>query len=298
MQIFDTILRNHDTDIRTDFSMELEQRVSDILEPYFEKRGRQVRQPIEDFLFEYYSFGPTKLLTWNPGFSVHPPSNWIPSDSKYRLETHKQRWVLDSIDFPEKRLKMLRWVIELQQAILNRPPAFGCHGLHEWAMVYKIEEVRHQQLPLRLSPDDIATTVDSLPIRCSHYDAFRFFTPEAEPLNSLNPTYEQRLRFEQGGCIHANMDLYKWAYKFHPWLGSELIWETFLLAREIRYFDMQASPYDLSSYGLEPICVETTDGRREYTLKQQDFADKARIVRGKLTVELKKMESWVTQDSI
>lgn len=285
-------------EIRSDFSMELEHKVNEILEPYFDKRARQFRQPIEDFLFEYYTFGPNKLKTWNPGFGVHPPSDWSPSDSKYLLDTTNQKWKLDRSDFPEKRLRMLRWVIQLQDEMLIRPPAFGCHGLHEWAMVYKIEVVRHQQLPLRLSPNEIEATVDSLPIRCSHYDAYRFFTPDAEPLNGLHPTYESRLQFEQGGCIHANMDLYKWAYKIHPWLGSEMIWEAFLLAREIRYFDMQASPYDLSDYGLDPICIETTDGRREYTQKQQHFAEKARKVRLKLVDELKKMESWVTQDSM
>lgn len=283
---------------RSDFSLNLEHRIKKILEPYFERRGRQVRQPIEDFLFEYYSFGPNKLRKWNPGYNVHPPSAWDPSDSKYQLNSDDLKWYLNPPDFPEKRLRMLRWVIELQEAMLKRAPAFGCHGLHEWAMVYRVDEVRHEQLSLRLSPDEIARTVDSLPIRCSHYDAFRFFTPDAEPLNNLNPTYETRLQFEQGGCIHANMDLYKWAYKFHPWLGSDLIWESFLLARDIRYFDMQASPYDMSDYGLEPICIETPEGRREYTQKQQHFAEKARDVRIKLVLELKKMESWATQDSI
>lgn len=293
-------LTNYDIFIetRSDFSLNLERQVNEVLDPYFERRGRQFRQPIEDFLFEYYSFGPNKLRTWNPGYNVHPPSSWAPSDSRYQLNSDDLKWYLNPLDFPEKRLRMLRWVIELQEAMLNRPPAFGCHGLHEWAMVYRVDEVRHEQLPLRLSPDEIARTVDSLPIRCSHYDAFRFFTPDAEPLNNLNPTYETRLQFEQGGCIHANMDLYKWAYKFHPWLGSDLIWESFLLAREIRYFDMQASPYDLSYYGLEPICIETPEGRREYTQKQQHFAEKARDVRIKLVSELKKMESWATQDSI
>lgn len=286
------------TESRSDFSLSLENRINEILDPYFEKRGRQIRQPIEDFLFEYYSFGPNKLRTWNPGFNVNPSSDWTSTDSRYHLDPNELKWYLNPSEFPEKRLRMLRWVIQLQEAMITRAPAFGCHGLHEWAMVYKIDEVRHEQLPLRLSPDEIARTVDSLPIRCSHYDAFRFFTPDAVPLNNLNPTYDSRLEFEQGGCIHANMDLYKWAYKFHPWLGSEFIWESFLLAREIRYFDMQASPYDLSAYGLEPICIETPEGRREYTQRQQYFAQKARDVRIKLVEELKKMESWATQDSI
>jgi hypothetical protein len=283
---------------RTNKSIELELQVEEILEPFLEKRGRHVRQPIEDFLFEYYSFSPNKLRTWNPGFNLQPAVSWSPSDLKYIFDRDTDTWKLTPSDFPEKRLKMLRWVIQLQEAMMSRPPAFGCHGLHEWAMVYKIDEVRHQQLPLRLSPEEIARTVDSLPIRCSHYDAFRFFTPAAEPKNNLNPTYESRIQLEQGGCIHANMDLYKWAYKFHPWLGSELIWEAFLLAREIRYFDMQASPYDLSAFGLNPICIELPEGRQEYTQKQQFFANKARIVREKLIFELKKMESWATQDSI
>jgi len=286
------------TESRSDFSKDLERQINEILDPYFKKRCRQVRQPIEDFLFEYYSFGPNKLRNWNPGFYVKPSSDWAPSDSRYQLDSKFQTWYLRRSEFPEKRLRMLRWVVQLQEAMLNRPPAFGCHGLHEWAMVYRIDEVRHEQLPLRLSPDEIARTVDSLPIRCSHYDAYRFFTPDAEHLNNLSPTYESRQEFEQGGCIHANMDLYKWAYKFHPWLGSELIWESFILAREIRYFDMQASPYDLSDYGLQPICIETPDGRREYSQKQQFFANKARNLREKLVVELKKMESWVTQNSI
>lgn len=298
MHKLDSTAKDFQTETRSDFSIELERRVEDVLVPFFEKRGRQVRQPIEDFLFEYYSFGPNKLRTWNPGFGVNPSSDWEPSDQRYQLDPVNSLWSLNPKDFPQKRLKMLRWVIQLQEAMLERHPAFGCHGLHEWAMVYKINEVRHQQLPLRLSPDEIASTVDSLPIRCSHYDAYRFFTPSAEPLNNLNPTYETRLDFEQGGCIHANMDLYKWSYKFHPWIGSELIWEAFLLAREIRYFDMQASPYDLSSYGLDPIRIELPDGRREYTQKQQLFAEKARILRNKLVIELKKMESWVTRNSI
>lgn len=162
------------TESRSDFSKNLQLQINEILDPYFEKRGRQVRQPIEDFLFEYYSFGPNKLRTWNPGFNEHPSIDWTPSDSRYQFDTNDQKWHLNHSEFPEKRLRMLRWVIQLQEAMLDRPPAFGCHGLHEWAMVYKIEAVRHEQLPLRLSLDDIARTVDSLPIRCSHYDAFRF----------------------------------------------------------------------------------------------------------------------------
>jgi hypothetical protein len=271
--------------------------INGMLDPFLDARSRHLKQPIEDFLFSYYSFAPTKLKQWNPGFGKTMPITWKPTDHRYKLRNQGNSWSLNASDFPEKRLRMLRWTINLQESILNRPPAFGCHGLHEWAMVYGIEEVRHNQLGLRLPPKEISAIVESLPIRCSHYDAFRFFTPTAVPLNKLHPSLDERVNNEQSGCIHVNMDLYKWSYKFHPWLGSEIIWESFMLAREIRYFDMQASPYDLSIYGLEPVRIETQEGRTQYSEKQQSFAHRANQLRKKLISELKRLEEWATSNS-
>ena len=53
------------------------------------------------------------------------------------------------------------------------------------------------------------------PIKCTHFDAFRHFTDAAKPLNSASPPLapERRLDNEQGGCLHANCDLFKWALK-------------------------------------------------------------------------------------
>lgn len=274
---------------------ELRSELHRIMHPYLERRSRQVRQPVEDFLFEYYSFSANKLMTFNPGYGISMSAEWAPSDKLYRFDKENSHWYLDAADFPEKRLRMLRWTLTLLESIENRPQALGCFGLHEWAMVYRTDEVRHEQLPLRLSPDDIARTVDSQTIRCSHFDAFRFFTPDAMPLNTLQPTYDQRMDLEQGGCIHANMDLYKWVYKFHPWLPSELLWKTFLLARDIRYFDMQASPYDLSEYGLEPIRIESPEGRKQYTALQKAFAEKSSVLRREVIAQMRSLLDFVTR---
>lgn len=288
-------MKSLESDILLDRELEeLQQEVLEILHPFLDRRSHQIKQPVEDFLFEYYSFSANKLMTYNPGFRRHMPVGWEPSDKLYRFHESNNHWYLDAADFPEKRIRMLRWTITLFESIENRPQALGCFGLHEWAMVYRSDQVRHEQLPLRLSPDEIARTVDSQTIRCSHFDAFRFFTPMAVPLNTIQPTYDQRMQLEQGGCIHANMDIYKWVYKLHPWLSSELLWKSFLLAREIRYFDMQASPYDLSSYGLEPVCIETPEGRKEYTTRQKMFAEKASKLRKESIHEMHSLLDFVT----
>ena len=57
---------------------------------------------------------------------------------------------------------------------------------------------------------------------------------------------------EQPGCLHAGMDVYKWAFKLTPLVPSDLVADAFDLAREIRVLDMEASPYDLRELGYDP----------------------------------------------
>ena len=120
-------------------------------------------------------------------------------------------------------------------------------------MVYRSRRRPAQPLPLRLSPAETAEVVEERGVRCTHFDAFRFFTPAARPLNLLQPTRERSRDLEQPGCLHANMDLYKWAYKLSPLVRSELVADCFALAREIRELDMRASPYDLADLGYPPV---------------------------------------------
>ena len=124
---------------------------------------------------------------------------------------------------------------------------------------------------MRLSTEEINSIVESRPVTCTHYDAFRFFSKPARPLNIHQPAKSKRIEFEQPGCLHTNMDLYKWAYKFYPWTSSKLIADAFELAVKTRKLDMQASPYDLRPYGFEPVKIETSEGRNEYKKQQQQL---------------------------
>ena len=113
----------------------------------------------------------------------------------------------------DKRAHLVRDTLTLLQATAARRPVFGCHGMHEWAMVYRSSpsDVRHSSWQLRLAPAELDAVVESAPLRCTHFDAFRFFTEPARPLNVLTPSRAAMPDLEQGGCLHTNMDLYRYA---------------------------------------------------------------------------------------
>jgi hypothetical protein len=182
------------------------------------------------------------------------------------------------------RLRSIRWTRELLAGVASRPPMLGCFGLHEWAMVYGQEpgSVRHPAYPLRLGARQADAVVDSHRIACTHFDAYRFFSDPARPLNTVRPTRETQAAYDQPGCLHATMDLYKWAYKLTPLVASELIADCFELARDVRQVDMQASPYDLRALGVAPIAIETAAGKAEYMQRQRDFAERAAPLRARL----------------
>jgi hypothetical protein len=258
-----------------------EARVKPWILPRLERISRGLRHPVEDFLFEYYQYRPAQLKRWHPGLGIAlegPEAREYLAIPGY-VETSAG---ITLGPLPEKRRVFVKWLGELLGGIQDRAPFFGCHGLHEWAMVYRTTEIRHEKLPLRLTTEEIAGVVESLPVRCSHYDAFRFFTEPARPLNRLQPTREKSPQLEQASCLHANMDLYKWSFKLAPWTPSDLVADAFELARDIRELDMRASPYDLADFGCTAVPIETPEGRSEYEKSQREFADRARPIRQRL----------------
>lgn len=267
------------------------QRLEALLGDYLAARRRGARHPVIDFLFEYYAFRPGRLMRWSPGFGVVLAGEAARSLLEVRgfVEDARGGVRLEASLFPEARRAATRWVAELLRRTRDRAPFFGCCGMHEWAMVYRTSEVRHGQLPLRLAPDALAAFVESQPIVCSHYDAFRFFTEPARPLNRLQPAADAMLDNEQPGCLHANMDVYRWASKLYPWVDSDLIADAFMLALRIRVLDMRASPYDLSALGFAPVRVETAEGRREYAAQQRAFAAEAAPLRARLIVAVERL---------
>ncbi|MCW2844665.1 MAG: hypothetical protein JWN22_2581, partial [Nocardioides sp.] len=158
-------------------------------------------------------------------------------------------------------------------------------------MVYRMseEQTRHADWPLRLGAAGTDEVVESHRIGCSHFDAFRFFTEPARPLNVLAPTSADRPDFEQPACLHAGMDLYKHAFRLTPMVGSDLVADCFELARDIRELDMRAAPYDLRDLGYEPITVETAAGKQEYADAQRDFMERGQPLRRRLIAECQRL---------
>ena len=253
--------------------------------PHRERRSRRERHPVYDFLFQYYSYSPGKLEAWHPGVRevVTDSSEAREHFGPPLYQAHDGLIRRDLSVLRAKDLEQQRSSVRLLVATQSRPPNFGCYGVHEWAMVYGGHDVRHDEVaPFRLPQKEVDAFVESRPVACSHFDAFRFFAPAAKPMNRMELEWSTRHEVEQPGCIHANMDLYRWAYGAMPWIGSDLLWQTFELATELRVLDMQASPYDLGDFGLEPVRVETDEGRAEYRMRQQELSGRAGSLRVKL----------------
>jgi hypothetical protein len=250
------------------------------------RKARGERHAVEDFLFEYYSTRPSLLRRWHPGADVvlgpgddgpapHARWRWYVTDADGGAR-------LDADAFLAERGDTVAFVHRLLSATASRPAFTGCFGLHEWAMVYRDDDARRHPLPLRLGQAGTDAVVESHPVRCTHFDAFRFFTPDAAPLNRLQPTRATQVQLEQPGCLHAAMDCHKWAGKLGPAVPGELALDCFTLAADVRLLDMQASPYDLSSYGHPPVTIETPEGRAEYVHRQRELAVRAAALRDRL----------------
>ena len=262
-----------------------ERRVDGWTAGHLERARRGERHPVEDFLFIYYSFRPAQLRRWHPGPGVVLAGDAAKGHLRWDGYVQTDEGVtLDTATVAARRALVLRQVHELAQRTASRPAQFSCFGLHEWAMVYRQapDQVRHSAWPLRLDPAGVADVVEAQPLRCTHFDAFRFFTAPARPRNTVTPTRESVLELEQSGCLHATMDLYKWSYKLAPLTPSTLVADAFSLAREVRELDMRASPYDLSTLGYLPVRIEEPAGRAQYAAAQRRFAARGAEIRARL----------------
>jgi hypothetical protein len=268
------------------------------VQPHLERAARGERHPVADFLFTYYRFRPARLREWHPGPGV------VLAGTEARRFLGQPAYVetaagvaLDATRWPAGRRPFLDWLEGLLRATAARPPHFGCHGLHEWAMVYRAaQERRHLAWPLRLGATATDQVVESLPCTCTHFDAYRFFTAAARPRNRWPLERAATLQHEQRGCLHTNMDLYKWAFKLAPFVPAELIGDTFALAWDIRQVDMAASPYDLQSLGCPPIPIETAQGREIYAARQRDFAARSQPLRARLLAVVQWLRAAATGD--
>jgi hypothetical protein len=256
-------------------------RVEEFLAPHMKRAQAGEPHPVWDFLFRYYSLRPRQLRVWHPGFGVVLGGPDSTAAQAYLDRTGygaHPAGVTVTFEHLRSRVETVTFIANLLRATASRSPRMNCFGMHEWAMVYRAPTVRHERVPLRLGPDTDAV-VESIPLRCTHFDAFRFFTEPAAARNEGTPSRREQSGWEQPGCVHANMDLYKWCYKLGPLVESELLIGCLELAADARALDMRASPYDLAGYGFEPIAVETPAGRAAYVREQQDVAERAAPLR-------------------
>lgn len=271
------------------------QRADSLTAEHRARRAVGERHAIDDFLYDYYGTRPSLLRRWHPGVGVglepgpdgpahHVRWRWYAADADGVVRLDVGAYLADRRD-------SVAYIHRLLTAIASRPAHLGCFALHEWAMVYRARERRHP-LPLRLGQEGTNAVIESHTLRCTHFDAFRFFTPDAVPRNRVRPTRATQVDLDQPGCLHASMDCHKWATKLGPAVPGDLALDCFELARDIRLLDMQASPYDLSSYGVPPVPIETPEGKAEFIARQREFAQRAARLRARLIEVCETLLSW------
>ena len=260
------------------------------IDPHLRRRSAGETHPMWDFLFDYYRLRPSHLARWHPGLgtelldAARTPASPVTGMRHYTVDSRGTAR-LDVESFLARRGAAMDEVRVLLTSISGARPHFGCFGLHEWAMVYRTEEPRHG-LPLRLGVDGTNEVVDGHPIRCSHFDAYRFFTPAARPLNARVLSRATQAGNDQPGCVHVSMDLYKWAAKMGPVVPGDLLLDCFELATRARRLDMEASPYDCTALGFGVVAVETPEGKAEYVRRQRELERDAAPLRARLVALL------------
>ncbi len=186
------------------------------------------------------------------------------------------------------------WYRTLLKRTLDATPILHCYGLHEWAMQYHPKTSQlpppsskyQSHLKLRIDQETLNETVEQNTLFCSHVDAYKFFK-EALPNNQFGkrrlPSEDERpewlLQSEQPACVHTTMDLLKIAMKLGPFCDSNLFCRVLEVVVDARSLDVAASPYNVMDYGVDPIPIETPQGRNEYKQNQLELMKKAHPIR-------------------
>lgn len=275
-------------------------RVDLLTTDHLERRRRGEPHPVVDFLFTYYRTSVASLRRWHPGTGVLL-ENAHQGDRRgwrhYSRATVAGRdgLVVDAHSVWRRcgaRVARARGVVA---ATASRRGATGCFGLHEWAMLYRSgpEGLRHGYVPLRLSHERIDEVVRESRLQCTHFDAFRFFTDAAVPRNREQLTRDDQFRLEQPACLHSGMDIYAHVAALEAGAPGELLLDALDAAFEAREVDMRSSPYDLSDWGLQPIPVETNEGRSEFVAFQKQWAERTQALRSRFLAAVEQVEDVV-----
>lgn len=272
--------------------------VDEFTQDHLHRRQRGTPHPVVDFLFTYYRTSVGTIRRWHPGPGVILENAHHDRRARwrhYRRETLHGRTGLivdpDSVlSRGGPRLRHSRAVVE---ATASRPGATNCFGLHEWAMLYRTgpDGVRHGGVPLRITQEQVDEVVRGSRLRCTHFDAFRFFTEPARPLNELPLSRGAQVSHEQPACLHAGMDTYAYTAALEAGTPGELLLDALRAAFSAREVDMRSSPYDLSEWGLAPIPVETARGRAEFVAFQREWITRTQALRSRYLRAVDRLEA-------
>ena len=91
---------------------------------------------------------------------------------------------------------------------------------------------------------------------------------------------------EQPGCLHAGMDVYKWAFKLTRWCRASW-WPTASTWRA-RSGCSTCRPRrtTCASSGYQPVPIETPEGKAAYLERQRAFAERSNALRRRLLTVL------------
>ena len=174
------------------------------------------------------------------------------------------------------------FIADLLRATASRPARFNCFGLHEWAMVYQSPTVRHASLPLRLDTAATDAVIESMPLRCSHFDAYRFFTEPAAVRNAQHLTRESQSRRRATGVRACRDGSVQVGVQAGAVAGIRACPGLPRVGRRRPGARHAGQPHDLRVLGFEPIAVETPGGRRTYVQAQEAITERAAPLRARL----------------
>lgn len=278
--------------------------------------------PIYNFLHTYYRYSASDLMLYSPGMYVtlldiadksndciHKKFLQLQQNPSISTDSHSGTYVIkgdDSVADGRYGWIKLSRNRDILFNTINSKPNYNCYGLHEWAMLYSTsgngssgdQRDRHQStLELRVNQSVINHVVETSKLTCTHFDAFRFFHTKAQSYNTITPlTRSNQIEHEQPACIHACMDLFKYAYELHPLINSRLLQQALRIALKARLLDMAASPYLVKDYIVEHddmlvgssisssgcIPIETAEGRKEYVILQENLYKESQVIRKEL----------------
>ena len=293
-------------------------RVHKLLSPGFVAGSDKLddANPVYNFLSQYYNVRGTKgirrLARWSPGLDVllegatqqDIVSGGVSSRAcntsmltKKGLALCPEGATYKSRDFvASSEPAAYIWNHSLLCRTQQNPIVLNCFGMHEWAMVYQPDHrpafsAKYQSaLRFRLSQADVNSVVESNELRCSHLDALRMFSPAAQQLpnqfgNIGSKTRESQTSIEQAACVHSSLDLFRFAWKLSPFCSSGIVMDCLEMALKARRVDVAAGPYDCLEYGIDPILVETEQGKREYRNRQIQLMKEGKTVRDALIAQ-------------